>query len=442
MRANLLHDNLKPNFFEDLFPYSQFPRLTFDDEVVPMELPESIWVTDTTFRDGQQAGWSFSSEQVLRIFDYLHMIDGGTGLIRQSEFFLYSEYDRQTVATCQDRGYRYPEIVGWIRAKTSDLDLVTRVDCIKVGILASVSDYHIVKKLGQTRAQAKRTYLDVIHQALDRGMRPQCHLEDITRADIEGFVLPLVESLMALSEDTGIPIPIRLCDTLGLGIPFPQAIQPRGIPKLIHRLRTIGVPPEQLEWHGHNDFHMGAVNAVSAWLYGCAAVNCSICGVGERSGNPPLEALLIEHAQLKGMQSSVDYGALSELADYARLELGFDIPVNYPLVGEETNLTRAGIHVDGLMKHESVYSAYDSGMLLRRPPQVAITNRSGLAGIMHWIKTHFHADIPKHDPRLSHIKERIDEHFRSCQTSRISDNDMRNWVLKTFAEEDLEPLSK
>jgi isopropylmalate/homocitrate/citramalate synthase len=72
---------------------------------------------------------------------------------------------------------------------------------------------------------------------------------------------------------------------------------PRSVPKLVHGLRKIGVASAQLEWHGHNDFHKVLVDASTAWLYGCGAANAAIFGCGERTGNPPLEALVIEHAQ-------------------------------------------------------------------------------------------------------------------------------------------------
>jgi isopropylmalate/homocitrate/citramalate synthase len=422
-----------PNLLRDVYSYNAFPRLVFDRETVASEVPESVWLTDTTFRDGQQARAPYSPEHVLGIYDRLHRIDGGCGLIRQCEFFLYTEQDRRAVARCRERGYRFPEITGWMRALPGDLAYVLEAGLTEVGVLASVSDYHIFLKLNQTRTQAMRTYLDILRLALDQGLHPRCHFEDVTRADYDGFVRPLAAAVLALGEEAGTPIKIRLCDTLGLGVPYAQAAVPRSVPKLIQGLRQLGVPAEQLEWHGHNDFHKAAVNAAAAWLYGCCSVNCALFGAGERSGNPPLEALVVEHAQLKGMQPQVNYAALSELADYARQEAGFDIPANYPLVGQAANVTSAGIHADGLLKHEEIYSGCNTGALLNRPPHVALTNRSGLAGIVHWIETHFQNEVSKHDPRLRHIQHRIDDAYTRPRASSISDVEMRAWVLDAFS---------
>ena len=121
-----LADVSKPNLYRETFPYSEFPKVVFDNESVDYEIPEKIWITDTTFRDGQQARPPYKPEQILRVFDLLHEIDGGTGLIRQCEFFLYSERDRKAVELCQERGYKYPEITGWIRAVASDF-----INCVR-----------------------------------------------------------------------------------------------------------------------------------------------------------------------------------------------------------------------------------------------------------------------------------------------------------------------
>jgi isopropylmalate/homocitrate/citramalate synthase len=434
-----LADTDKPNLYRDVFPYSEFPRARLDGQTVEYSVPENIWITDTTFRDGQQARPPYTPEQILRIYDFLHEIDGGTGLIRQSEFFLYSQRDRKAVELCKERGYKYPEITGWIRAVPADFKLVAKMGLRETGILTSASDYHIFLKLRKTRAQAMNAYLDIAKAALDNGVIPRCHFEDITRADFQGFVLPFARELMKLGREYGMPVKIRLCDTLGFGLPWPGFSLPRSIPKLVHGLREIGVPPERLEWHGHNDFHKVLVNATAAWLYGCSAANGAILGVGERTGNPPLEALVVEHAQLKGQTPGVNYAAITQLAEYARKELGFDIAHNYPLVGRDFNVTRAGIHADGLLKDEEIYNCFDTKTLLNRPVSVAITDKTGAAGIKHWIEARYQIEIPKHNPRITKIKDRIDAEYSADRVSAVSDEEMFRWVEDVFGDE-LPPL--
>lgn len=425
----------RPNLYREQFPYTEFPRVEFDNVVIPVHIPDQIWITDTTFRDGQQARPPYTPEQILRIFDFLHEIDGGTGLIRQSEFFLYSQRDRKAVELCKERGYEFPEITGWIRAVKSDFQLVKDMGLKETGILTSASDYHIFLKLRKTREQALNGYLDVVKASLDNGVIPRCHFEDVTRADYEGFVLPFASELMSLAEEYKSTVKIRLCDTLGFGVTFPGASLPRSVPKLVAGLRQIGVPSEWIEWHGHNDFHKVEVAAASAWLYGCAAANCSIFGVGERTGNPPLESLVVEHAQIKGTNPKINYAAITELAHYAERELGFDLPGNYPLVGKNFNVTRAGIHADGLLKNEEIYNCFDTTKLLNRKIGVAITDKSGAAGIKHYIEDKYDIEIAKHDPRVIAIKDRIDAEYAAERVSAVSDEEMDMWVAEAFGDE-------
>lgn len=279
------------------------------------------------------------------------------------------------------------------------------------------------------------SYLETAKAALDSGVLPRCHFEDITRADYQGFVLPFAAELMKLGEQYGKPVKIRLCDTLGFGVPWAGVALPRSVPKLIHGLRQVGVPAEQLEWHGHNDLHKVEIDAATAWLYGCAAANCAIFGSGERTGNPPLEALVVEHAQLRGMTPGVNYEAITELADYARKELGFEIPRNYPLVGDDFNVTRAGIHADGLLKNEEIYNCFDTNKLLKRPVGVAITDKTGAAGIKHWIEDRFDIEIPKHDKRITKVKDRIDAEYSADRVSTISDQEMLAWMREAFGDD-------
>ncbi len=425
----------EPVLYRELFPYSELPRVRFDGQGVPMQRAREVWITDTTFRDGQQARPPYTPEQVVQIFSLLHKLDGGSGLIRACEFFLYSPRDRRAVEGCRELGFDYPQVTGWIRAAKSDFKLVKDMQLAETGILTSCSDYHIFLKLGKTRKQAMDQYLDVASAALEAGITPRCHFEDLTRADFYGFVVPFAVELMKLREKSGRDVKIRLCDTMGFAVPWAEAALPRSVPKLVHgMIHDAGVPGELLEWHGHNDFHKAAVNPATAWLYGCAACNAALLGTGERTGNTPLEAMVIEAAQLNGAHSpGVDYAAITEIAEYFTREIGLAIPPNYPLVGRDFNVTSAGIHADGLLKNEEIYNCFDTERLLGRPVGVVITDKSGAAGIKHWLERRFGVNVPKDDPRLLAIKEKVDAEYEAGRISSISEEEMTAWYEEAFA---------
>jgi len=423
----------EPVLFREQFPYTDLPRVIFEEATVPMSPAKDFWLTDTTFRDGQQARPPYTAEQVVHLYRLMSKLDGGSGLIRQSEFFLYSKKDRQAIEQCRALGCRYPEITGWIRAVKSDFKIAAEMKFAETGILVSCSDYHIFLKLKKTRRQAMEQYLDIVKAALEVGIRPRCHLEDLTRADFYGFVVPFTIELMRLRRESGIDVKIRLCDTLGYGVPWPNAALPRSVPKLVYGLiHDAGVPGELLEWHGHNDFYKVMVNPATAWLYGCAACNSSLLGIGERTGNTPVEAAVVEAAQLRGSDKRVDFRVITEIAEYYRDVIGYEIPPMTPLTGRDFNTTRAGIHADGLLKSEEIYSAFDTMKILNRPAMVAITDKSGAAGIKHWIEGNYGIDVAKDDPRLLAIRDKVDAQYQAGRNTAISDDEMHAWHKEAF----------
>ena len=424
-----LQDVEEPNLFRDIFPYSEVPKTPFNHRKVPMNTPESLWITDTTFRDGQQSQTPFTAKQILALYDLLHELSGPNGIIRQTEFFVYSKKDRQALEQCMARNYTYPEVTTWIRATKSDFQLVKDIGIRETGILVSCSDYHIFKKLNMTRSQAMNHYLSVVSEALEAGLSPRCHFEDITRADFYGFVVPFASALMELAGRAGIPIKIRACDTMGYGIPYTGVALPRSVPGIIYGLQHYAdVPSEQLEWHGHNDFYKGVTNAATAWLYGASAVNCSLLGIGERTGNVPLEAMVMEYASLRGTTDGMDTTAITKIARYFEQELGYAVPPMTPFVGEHFNMTKAGIHADGLLKDEEIYNIFDTDKILKRPVTVAVSNTSGLAGIAYWINSYFtlsYAEkINKKDALVSQMKDWVDAEYEQNRQTCISDEEL------------------
>ena len=111
-------------------------------------------------------------------------------------------------------GFEFPEVTAWIRASEKDFELAKNIGIKETGILVSCSDYHIYNKMGLTRQKALDKYLGVVKSAIEYGIVPRCHFEDITRADFYGFVVPFAVELMKLSEETGVPIKIRACDRI------------------------------------------------------------------------------------------------------------------------------------------------------------------------------------------------------------------------------------
>ena len=428
-----LQDVAEPNLQRDIYNYGTVPKVAFNHRRVPMNMPEEIWITDTSLRDGMQSVEPYTVDQIVNIYKLLNRLGGPYGIIRQTEFFIYSKKDRTALEKCMELDLRFPEITTWIRASKKDFQLVKDLGIRETGILVSCSDYHIFKKMGMTRKQALDHYLATISDAFDAGIIPRCHLEDITRADFYGFVVPFVNEIQKLSRQAGIPVKIRACDTMGYGVPYTEAAMPRSVAGIIYGLQHYAdVPSECLEWHGHNDFYKAVANASTAWLYGACAVNCSLLGIGERTGNVPLEAMVFEYASLRGSMDGMDPTVITEIAEYFNKDIGYDIPVMTPFVGRNFNVTRAGIHADGLMKDEEIYTIFDTKKLLNRPAAVQIGKTSGLAGIAYWINQTYgltgEQALGKQDPLVLALKGWIDAEYEDGRVTMLSNTELEEKI--------------
>lgn len=430
-----LQDIKDPNLYREIYNYEDVPKVAFNHRRVPINMPKEIWITDTSFRDGQQSVEPYTVEQIVDLFKLLSELGGPYGIIRQTEFFVYSKKDREAIARCQELGLKFPEITTWIRANKEDFKLVKDLGIRETGILVSCSDYHIFKKMKMTRKQALDEYLATVKMAFDAGVMPRCHLEDITRADFYGFVVPFVNELMKLSREAGIPVRIRACDTMGYGVPYPEVALPRSVPGIIYGLQHYSeVPSELLEWHGHNDFYKAVANAGTAWLYGASGVNCSLLGIGERTGNIPLEAMVFEYASLRGSLDGMNPTVITKIGEYFKNNIKYKIPPMTPFVGRNFNVTRAGIHADGLLKDEEIYNIFNTEKILNRPASVLISKTSGLAGIAYWINENYSLSgekaVDKKDSIVVALKDWIDKMYEDGRVASLSNSELEEKIYE------------
>ncbi len=424
-----LVDVQEPNLLREMFPYDQVPKTVFDGEIVDARPAREIWITDTTFRDGQQARPPFTVEQTCKLFDLLHRLGGPNGVIRNTEFFIYSAQDREALEEVRNKGYRFPEVTSWIRATPQDLELVKNIGIKETGMLTSISDYHIFLKFRKTRRQVLDSFMEVVRAAAEIGLETlRCHYEDVTRADFWGAVVPFTEELMNFSAKSGLRIKFRMCDTMGYGLPYPGVALPRSVSKIFYYLqRELGIPSEHLEWHGHNDFHKVHINSVTAWLSGASAVNGALLSLGERTGNSPIEALAVEYASLTGSTNGMDLSAITDIIEYMQT-IGCRVPANYPFGGERFNVTMAGIHADGVLKNEEIYNIFDTAKILNRPLGVLLTNRSGIAGVGFWVneelKKRGQMPVDKRDPRVANMFEWVEAQYADGRVTAMSPEEL------------------
>ena len=428
----MISEPTAPEYFLESFPRDAFPRYAWVDR--PTALPQQAWTTETTHRDGQQGGLPLTTEHGLAIYDTLCLFTNGSGAIRQAEFFVYRPTDRAMLEGALER-YKSGapiEPTTWIRASAKDVSLIKTLGVRETGMLASASDYHTFHKFKPGgRTQAAQTYIDAVRVTVDAGIRPRVHLEDATRASMD-FMQSLIEAVREICLPAGFQPKFRVCDTMGLGLPYEDVALPRSIPRIFQTLRAMGLPAEDLEFHPHNDTALVVANCLAAVRAGCAVINGATMGKGERTGNAPLEAVLLH---LIGMgyfsERQPNFSALNELADlYA--SMNEPVPPKYPLYGRDAHRTRAGVHADGLNKFWWMYAPFNVPVLLGRTLEVSLTKDSGIAGLIFLIRQHLGYTPVKDDPRLQVIQVWIMAQFDNGRQTAIEWEELAPLVEQTM----------
>lgn len=344
-------------------------------------------ITDTTLRDGaQDPGFAiFPNEAKLKYFDLLHELDNGTGVIESVEVFIYQKRDLWTLDKLLERGYQYPQVTTWTRATPKDIKELVRVSEGRIketGILASASDHHIFDRLGfKSKAEAVERYLVPILTACEYAIRPRVHLEDATRADVNGWMIPFIRRVLEETKNTAC---FRICDTLGLGTPEPHAALPFGIPRLVSTLEQ--ATSAEFEFHGHNDLGYVIGNSMAALRYGCKRVNVTFGGLGERTGNAPLEMVLANYVREYG-DPGFQRDKLAEIAELIHTRVS-PISEKQPIVGGGIFKTQAGLHQTGVEKQKEapgglIYMPFDPSAVGRvEDERHRIGSLTGIDGII------------------------------------------------------------
>jgi isopropylmalate/homocitrate/citramalate synthase len=403
------------------------------DDLPKIKFPrgQEVFISDSTIRDGSQMpGVVMSKNHKLQIFEYLHQIG-----IEKLETFVFNHRDKEAARSMLNKGYEFPEVTGWARANPADIDLVLEMDGIEeTGILMSVSDSHVIDKMGlPSREAAEEKYLDALQYAVDHGLRTRAHIEDMTRADNYGFVFPLVEKLIEIDPDCI----IRLCDTLGMGIPFEGVDEPYGIPTMVKYLHD-EMNVKNIETHVHDDFGLGMANTLAGYWHGANWSSLTFLGIGERAGNTEIEkVVLFLHERIEGFDK-YNLEAVTEFARFMEKEIGIRVPRNKAVVGKNIFAHESGIHTAGVIKNPFTYEAY-LPELVGGKRLLLIGDSSGLEVLRHKVEETLNelmgveAKVLKQDPRLKEIQDHIHRLYdEELRVSSISDEELRGYVEKYF----------
>jgi 2-isopropylmalate synthase len=403
---------------------------TYED-MPKIKLPHAadIKMSDTTIRDGcQMPGVVMKKAHKLRIFEYLH--DMG---VEKLEAFVYNERDKEACRLMMDYGYEFPEVTGWARANPADIDEVLKVEGMKeVGILMSVSDSHVFDKMGlKSYEEAEKKYINALQYAVDHGLKTRCHIEDTSRANYD-FVYPFVQKLIDIDPHTV----LRICDTLGYGIPFPECEEPYGIPVTVKKFKDMGV--KHIEMHVHDDFGLGIGNTLAGLWYGADWASLTFLGIGERAGNSELEKIMAFLITRVDGFEKYNLQKVTEFAEYMENEIGLRVPRNKAIVGKNIFSHESGIHTAGIIKNPFTYEPFPPE-LVGGKRNLMIGDTSGTEVIRIKVEEALgellgvKAQVEKHDQRIKCIHKDIQKMYDSeDRRSTVSDEELKDFVRKYF----------
>ena len=297
-------------------------------------------ICDTTLRDGEQAaGVVFANIEKIRIARMLDeigvpQIEAGIPAMGGDEKKAIREIARLGLKA---------SILGWNRANKEDIDHSLDCDVDSVAISLSSSDIHIEHKLMKSRQWVLEKITESIEHAKSHGLYISCNAEDASRADRD-FLIQFAQTAKDAGADR-----VRFCDTLGI-------MEPLKTYKVIKDLIDhVDLP---VEMHTHNDFGMATANAVAGIQAGATFLSTTVLGLGERTGNAPLEELVMASLYILNIDPLIETARFREIAEYVAKASGRNIPDWKPVVGKNCFVHEAGIHADGVIKCASNYEAY------------------------------------------------------------------------------------
>jgi homocitrate synthase NifV len=332
---------------------------------------------DTTLRDGEQAvGVIFTRREKEHIATLLAEV--GVPAV-EAGFPSLGPEEKECVRAVVNADLRVAsngrplEVYAFARARPQDVH--GAADCGVHGVIISIStsDTHIERKFRRSREWVLGQMEQAAEAARKRGLAFTVSAEDASRTDLS-FLIEYYQ----LAEKLGAGM-VRYCDSLGLEEPFATYRRIKWI------RQDVSLP---IEMHMHNDFGMATANVLAGAQAGASSVAASIGGLGERTGNSPLEEVVMALKYLYGVDLSIDTKRFREIAEYVANASQRAIPIWKAIVGDNVFAHESGIHADGIIKNPANYEAFRPEEVgLER--QMIIGKHSGTKALIHKFSVEF-----------------------------------------------------
>ena len=331
-----------------------------------------ILVFDTSLRDGEQApGFSMTAAEKLRLAQQLDRL--GVDII-EAGFPISSEGDFEAVRTIAG-AVRRPIIAGLARAIPADIDrawaALSHAARPRIHVFLATSDIHLQHKLRITRQQCLEQVASAVAHARAYCDDIEFSAEDATRTDL-GFLCEIAEAAVNAGATT-----INLPDTVGYALPT-------DIDRMFTTVRDRIGDRAVLSAHCHNDLGLAVANSLAAVQAGARQVECTINGIGERAGNASLEEIVMTlevRSDALPHRTGIHTPALVPTSNTLSAIVGVSVPPNKAIVGANAFAHEAGIHQDGMLKHELTYEIMRPETVGAAGTRLVLGKHSGMRGL-------------------------------------------------------------
>ncbi len=326
-------DNARQRGMLAISPYNQLALLGLPEGRGPVK------IFDTTLRDGEQApGIALNPDDKFRI---AMMLDDFGVDYMEAGFAVSSDIERETIKRVVDAG-PHAEVVSLARSVEKDIDAAADTGIKTVHTFIGTSPLHRDYKLKMTKEQVIEKAVSAVEYARSLGLEVQFSCEDATRTELD-YMIEVYKAVV----DAG-ACAINVPDTVGV-------IVPQGMKYLIGEIaKEIKVP---ISVHNHNDMGMAVANTMAAIEAGATIAQCTVNGIGERTGNASLEEVAINLFANYNIQT-VDLSKIGTVCRTVERITGFPMAYNKPIVGRNAFAHESGIHVHGVMNNSSTYEPF------------------------------------------------------------------------------------
>jgi 2-isopropylmalate synthase len=337
-----------------------------------MATTSRIQVFDTTLRDGEQApGFSMTAAEKLRL---AHQLDRLGVDIIEAGFPISSDGDFEAVRAIAG-AIRRPIIAGLARAIPADIDRAWAALALaarpRIHVFLATSDIHLEYKLRITREQCLRQVTSAVTHARGYCDDVEFSAEDATRSDLD-FLCAIAEAAVNAGATT-----INLPDTVGYALPADIERMFTAVGRRVGHRAVLSA-------HCHNDLGMAVANSLAAVQAGARQVECTINGIGERAGNASLEEIVMAlevRADALPHRTGIHTPALVPTSNTLSAIVGVAVPPNKAIVGANAFAHEAGIHQDGMLKHELTYEIMRPESVGAPGTKLVLGKHSGLRGL-------------------------------------------------------------